>query len=256
MVSLFLLILVASLMVVAIVIILYLVEKVRNYASFWFIIFLLVMMISMFVSASIYLNSPSSLSLALAFLTNSIVMVAFLVPFFIKARELTLRRYNGKNDCLISALAVLNEVIMGYTFELAQYGKYIFSNPLSYFTLSINNYWFYYSMMAEMFTLYLIYYLRGVKREVLTQIFPIVGITASPPILLDDKVWFYSSLLMSLGFCALGFRSRLNYLYVAMAIALLTTFFTPVIYELVLLYSMYTYYTIVFSVARNIISGK
>lgn len=256
MVSLFLLILVASLMVVAIVIILYLVEKVRNYAGFWFIIFLLVMMISMFVSASIYLNSPSSLSLALAFLTNSIVMVAFLVPFFIKARELALRRYNGKNDCLISALAVLNEVIMGYTFELAQYGKSIFSNPLSYFTLSINNYWFYYSMMAEMFTLYLIYYLRGVKREVLTQIFPIVGITASPPILLDNKVWFYSSLLMSLGFCALGFRSRLNYLYVAMAIALLTTFFTPVIYELVLLYSMYTYYTIVFSVARNIISGK
>jgi hypothetical protein len=243
-------------MVVAIVIILYLVEKVRNYAGFWFIIFLLVMMISMFVSASIYLNSPSSLSLALAFLTNSIVMVAFLVPFFIKARELALRRYNGKNDSLISALAVLNEVIMGYTFELAQYGKSIFSNPLSYFTLSINNYWFYYSMMAEMFTLYLIYYLRGVKREVLTQIFPIVGITASPPILLDDKVWFYSSLLMSLGFCALGFRSRLNYLYVAMAIALLTTFFTPVIYELVLLYSMYTYYTIVFSVARNIISGK
>jgi len=256
MVSLFLLILVASLMAVAIVIILYLVEKVRNYAGFWFIIFLLVMMISMFVSASIYLNSPSSLSLALAFLTNSIVMVAFLVPFFIKARELALRRYNGKNDCLISALAVLNEVIMGYTFELAQYGKSIFSNPLSYFTLSINNYWFYYSMMAEMFTLYLIYYLRGVKREVLTQIFPIVGITASPPILLDNKVWFYSSLLMSLGFCALGFRSRLNYLYVAMAIALLTTFFTPVIYELVLLYSMYTYYTIVFSVARNIISGK
>jgi hypothetical protein len=243
-------------MVVAIVIILYLVEKVRNYAGFWFIIFLLVMMISMFVSASIYLNSPSSLSLALAFLTNSIVMVAFLVPFFIKARGLALRRYNGKNDSLISALAVLNEVIMGYTFELAQYGKSIFSNPLSYFTLSINNYWFYYSMMAEMFTLYLIYYLRGVKREVLTQIFPIVGITASPPILLDNKVWFYSSLLMSLGFCALGFRSRLNYLYVAMAIALLTTFFTPVIYELVLLYSMYTYYTIVFSVARNIISGK
>jgi hypothetical protein len=243
-------------MVVAIVIILYLVEKVRNYAGFWFIIFLLVMMISMFVSASIYLNSPSSLSLALAFLTNSIVMVAFLVPFFIKARELALRRYNGKNDSLTSALAVLNEVIMGYTFELAQYGKSIFSDPLSYFTLSINNYWFYYSMMAEMFTLYLIYYLRGVKREVLTQIFPIVGITASPPILLDDKVWFYSSLLMSLGFCALGFRSRLNYLYVAMAIALLTTFFTPVIYELVLLYSMYTYYTIVFSVARNIISGK
>jgi hypothetical protein len=243
-------------MVVAIVIILYLVEKVRNYAGFWFIIFLLVMMISMFVSASIYLNSPSSLSLALAFLTNSIVMVAFLVPFFIKARGLALRRYNGKNDRLISALAVLNEVIMGYTFELAQYGNSIFSNPLSYFTLSINNYWFYYSMMAEMFTLYLIYYLRGVKREVLTQIFPIVGITASPPILLDDKVWFYSSLLMSLGFCALGFRSRLNYLYVAMAIALLTTFFTPVIYELVLLYSMYTYYTIVFSVARNIISGK
>ncbi len=256
MVSLFLLILVASLMVVAIVIILYLVEKVRNYASFWFIIFLLVMMISMFVSASIYLNSPSSLSLALAFLTNSIVMVAFLVPFFIKAKELALRRYNGKNDSLTSALAVLNEVIMGYTFELAQYGKSIFSSPLSYFTLSINNYWFYYSMMAEMFTLYLIYYLRGVKREVLTQIFPIVGITASPPILLDDKVWFYSSLLMSLGFCALGFRSRLNYLYVAMAIALLTTFFTPVIYELILLYSMYTYYTIVFSVARNIISGK
>jgi len=243
-------------MVVAIVIILYLVEKVRNYAGFWFIIFLLVMMISMFVSASIYLNSPSSLSLALAFLTSSIVMVAFLVPFFIKARELALRRYNGKNDSLTSALAVLNEVIMGYTFELAQYGKSIFSDPLSYFTLSINNYWFYYSMMAEMFTLYLIYYLRGVKREVLTQIFPIVGITASPPILLDDKVWFYSSLLMSLGFCALGFRSRLNYLYVAMAIALLTTFFTPVIYELVLLYSMYTYYTIVFSVARNIISGK
>jgi hypothetical protein len=243
-------------MVVAIVIILYLVEKVRNYASFWFIIFLLVMMISMFVSASIYLNSPSSLSLALAFLTNSIVMVAFLVPFFIKAKELALRRYNGKNDSLTSALAVLNEVIMGYTFELAQYGKSIFSSPLSYFTLSINNYWFYYSMMAEMFTLYLIYYLRGVKREVLTQIFPIVGITASPPILLDDKVWFYSSLLMSLGFCALGFRSRLNYLYVAMAIALLTTFFTPVIYELILLYSMYTYYTIVFSVARNIISGK
>jgi hypothetical protein len=243
-------------MVVAIVIILYLVEKVRNYAGFWFIIFLLVMMISMFVSASIYLNSPSSLSLALAFLTNSIVMVAFLVPFFIKAKELALRRYNGKNDSLTSALAVLNEVIMGYTFELAQYGKSIFSSPLSYFTLSINNYWFYYSMMAEMFTLYLIYYLRGVKREVLTQIFPIVGITASPPILLDNKVWFYSSLLMSLGFCALGFRSRLNYLYVAMAIALLTTFFTPVIYELVLLYSMYTYYTIVFSVARNIISGK
>lgn len=256
MVSLFLLILVASLMVVAIVIILYLVEKVRNYAGFWFIIFLLVMMISMFVSASIYLNSPSSFSLASAFLTNSIVMVAFLVPFFIKARGLALRRYNGKNDCLISALAVLNEVIMGYTFELAQYGKSIFSNPLSYFTLSINNYWFYYSMMAEMFTLYLIYYLRGVKREVLTQIFPIVGITVSPPILLDNNVWFYSSLLMSLGFCALGFRSRLNYLYVAMAIALLTTFFTPVIYELVLLYLMYTYYTIVFSVARNIISGK
>ena len=256
MASLFLLSLIASAMVVAIVTILYLVEKVKSYAGFWFIIFLLVMMISMFVSASIYLYSPSSVSLALAFLTNSVIMIAFLVPFFIKAKELAMKRYNGRDDGYISVLAVLNEVIMGYTFELAQYGKSVFSTPFSYFTLSVNNYWFYYPMMAEMFALFLIYYLRGVKQEVLTQLLPIVGITAFPPILLNDKTWFYSSLILSLGFCALGFKSRLSYLYIAMAVALLTTFFTPVVYELVLLYSMYTYYTTVFSVTRNTISGK
>jgi len=243
-------------MVVAIVVTLYLVERVRNYAGFWFMTFLLLMMISMFVSASIYLNSPSNVSLALAFLTNSIVMIAFLTPFLLKIKDLASRSYNGKDDGLISALAILNEEMMGYTFELAQYGKSAFSNPLSYFTLSINNYWFYYPMMAEMFALFLIHYLKGVRREALSQLFPIIGITAFPPILLDNRTWFYSSLLVSLGFCALGFRSRLHYLYIAVAVALLTTFFTPVIYELTLLYSMHIYYTTVFSVARNATPGK
>jgi len=122
-------------MVVAIVVILYLVERVRNYAGFWFMTFLLLMMISMFVGASIYLNSPSNVSLALAFLTNSIVMIAFLTPFLLKIKDLASRSYNGKDDGLISALAILNEVTMGYTFELAQYGKSVFSNPLSFHTI-------------------------------------------------------------------------------------------------------------------------
>ena len=235
--------LIASVMVVVIVAILYLSEKVKNYAGLFLVYFLLGMMISMFASAVYYLYNPSSLSLALAFLTNSIYMVLFLVPFFLNAKKLSLRVYSGGHELFISILAVINEFLMGYTFNLAYLGKSYFNNALNVFQYSVNSYWFFYPMMAEMLSIYIINYLKfNVARK---DLFPLIGITTFPPILLNDTYWVYSTMVISLGLCVIGLTSKdkvLKTVYLTLLFAIVSVILTPLLYEAVILIGMVSYY--------------
>lgn len=235
---------IASVMVVVIVAILYMSERVKNYAGLYLVYFLLGMMAIMFLSAIYYLYYPSSLSLALAFLTNSIYMVSLLVPFFLIAKKLASKEYRGGHEIYISVLAVINEFLMGYTFNLAYLGRTYFENTLDVFNYSVNSFWFFYPMMAEMLSLYIINYIRN--GNVRKDLFPLIGIATFPPILLAVPYWVYSTIAITLGLCLIGlFNSKemgLRIVYLILVIGTLLTFFTPYLYELAILSGMVLYY--------------
>jgi hypothetical protein len=69
-------------MVIIIVLILYYIEKIKTYVGVFFIYFSLVMMITMFIGASVYLISPSTLWLAIAFGINTFTMIPLIVYFY------------------------------------------------------------------------------------------------------------------------------------------------------------------------------
>ncbi|AOL16787.1 hypothetical protein BFU36_08800 [Sulfolobus sp. A20] len=236
--------LVASLMVAIIVIILYYMEKIKTYIGVFFIYFSLAMMLTMFIGASIYLFSPSSTSLAIAFGVNMAIMISALAYFFIIAEEIAKIRFNGQRIHVVffSILVVINEILMGTTFGLAEFGSVRFSTPYDAFYNSVNSYWFFYPMMAEMLAFYLIHYLRGLTFR---EIFPLIGVAAFPPTAFNYTDWFYSAVVLSLGFSALGILSSkrlLRYIYSALALTILLTLINPIPYDALIITSMIIYY--------------
>ncbi|BCU70340.1 hypothetical protein [Stygiolobus caldivivus] len=235
---------IASVMVIGIVLILYLFERIKNYAGLFLVYFLLGMMISMFLSAIYYLYYPSSISIAIAFLTNSIYMVSLLVPFFLNAKRLASKEYNGGHEIYVSTLAVVNEFLMGYAFNLAYLGKNYFENGIDIFNYSIDSYWFFYPMMAEMLSLYIINYMKN--ESVRRDLFPLIGIATFPPILLNETYWIYSTVIISLGLCFIGVISSkdktIKIVYLALAIGTVLTFYTSLLYEVLILVGMVMYY--------------
>ncbi|MEM0305325.1 MAG: hypothetical protein QW685_10035 [Saccharolobus sp.] len=247
MVNLLILSLIASLMVAIIVLILYYIEKIRTYVGVFFIYFSLIMMITMFLGASIYLYSPSNLTLAIAFAINMSIMIVLIVYFFIIAKKLIHKPFNGEKPHVVvfSFLVVLNEILMGSTFGIAQFGSEYFSTPYNAFYYSINSYWFFYPMMAEMLAFYIIHYIRGLQYK---ELLPLIGIAAFPPTVFNYPNWFYSALIFSLIFSVLGVLSSRKYIYLALAITILLNFVNAIPYDILIIASMTWYYSQILSI--------
>ncbi|WP_238842131.1 hypothetical protein [Sulfolobus sp. E11-6] len=151
----------ASIMALAIATILYSVAIVSTKIGTFFLYFSLTMMLTMLIGASIYLFSPSNETFGIAFGINMASMILLLGYFFAVAENLAERmNFNGYHFYTLSALAVINEVLMGLTFGLAQFGAKPFSTIILGLYNSLNSYWFFYPMMAEMLSLYLIAYIK------------------------------------------------------------------------------------------------
>lgn len=243
----------ASVMVAFIVLILYYIEKIKTYIGVFFIYFGLLMMLTMFIGAVIYLYSPSNTSLAIAFGVNMAIMVSVLAYFFIVAEKIASQRFNGEKKHILSfaILVVLNEILMGTTFSLAQFGLKYFLTLYDAFNTSINSVWFFYPMMAEMLAIYLIHYLKGFYFK---ELFPLIGIATFPPTVFNFTDWVYSSLVLSLGFSLLGVLTAKNiwrYIYIVLAIGTITTLLNPVPYDLIIIFSMILYYRYVLSATQT-----
>ncbi|MEM0071937.1 MAG: hypothetical protein QXR86_01000 [Metallosphaera sp.] len=237
-----LLIFLASLMVVIIVVILYYVFKVRTKLGLFFLYFGFFMMSLMLIGASVYLFNPSQTNLGIAVGLNMTSMVLLLAYFFAVAEKLTenvnLKWYHLYS---LSSLVVFNEALMGLTFGLAQFGKEPFLTPVSAMYNSLNSVWFFYPMMVEMLTLYLILLKRGNNLS----LFPFIGVAAFPPVIFQDLIiWRYFSLLASLGFSILGltFKGTWRYIYLLTTVGSISTLFTPWIYDVAILVGMIAYY--------------
>lgn len=250
MISLALLIGIASLMVAVIVFILYYIENIKSMIGLYFSYFGLVMMLSMFIGAIIYLYNPSNITLAIAFAENMVIMISFLAYFFIIAEELVKQpiRNLRYHIYVLSTLAVLNEILMGSTFVLAQFGKSLFSSVYSSFYSSVNSYWFFYPMMVEMLSLYLIQYIRGVN---LKSLLPLIGVTSFPPTAFNIREWFLFGVVMTMAVSALGIvssgRNLWRYIYSIILLATLGTFINPIPYDICVIIAMILYYSTIFS---------
>ena len=149
--------------------------RVRGSLMIPFVVFLLVMMLSMVVSAVVYLYSPSINMLIGLVVANMLVMGAGALPFvFVMFRALLADSEAGQGgdgdpsapppagagfphrDALVEGtvigLALLNEFFMGWAFELASSGPLSLGNgtPVAVFSSVVGSYWFLFTMSLEM----------------------------------------------------------------------------------------------------------
>ncbi|NON61925.1 hypothetical protein, partial [Acidianus sp. RZ1] len=229
--------------------ILYYITKIRTYIGLFFSYFALLMMLTMFLGASIYLYSPSNVSLAVAFAVNMGVMITVLAYFFAIAENISERKLHVSSIHVysISLLAVLNEVLMGSTFGLAQFGSRLFSTPYNAFYYSINSYWFFLPMMSEMIGFYVIHYLRGLQYPYLL---PLVGVTAFPPTAFNVSNWFPFAVIMTLGISAYGVffskRRDWKYVYLSLIVTGVILIINALPYDLNVVIAMTLYYSSIF----------
>jgi hypothetical protein len=241
----------SSLMVAVIVVLLYYVYRVITKLGVFFLYFSFVMMAFMLVGASVYLYSPSETSLGVAVGVNMASMILLLAYFFAVAErlteEFTMREVHYYS---LAGLVVLNEGLMGLTFGLAQFGRTPFSDLALALYNSLNSYWFFYPMMAEMLSLYFILLSR---RRAPLELFPLIGITAFPPTIFTGLlIWRYTALVMGLGMSALGltFKSRLRLLYIVTILGVITTVYTPWLFDTSIIAGMVLYYVVSFKAER------
>jgi hypothetical protein len=252
MVGLALLIPFAAAMVVAIVVVLAYTSRVRTEVGLFFLYFAFIMMITMLVGASVYFLSPGQATLGVAVGINMGAMVVALTYFFSTAESLT-KKVNMNRLIMgsIAALVVLNEGLMGTTFGLAQFGSGGFLTPLQGFLSSINSYWFFYPMMAEMLSLYLILDRRGVK---LGAAYALVGATAFPPTAFDLPQWRLITPVLSLGASILGLlgsKRTWRWIYVGVAGTSILTYLNPLPYDVMLPIAMGYFYLYALSSEAN-----
>ena len=149
--------------------------RVRGSLMIPFVVFLLVMMLSMVVSAVVYLYSPSINMLIGLVVANMLVMGGGALPFvFVIFRALLSDSGGGQGgdgnpsapppagtgfphrDALVEGtvigLALMNEFFMGWAFELASSGPLSLGNgtPVAVFSSVVGSYWFLFTMSLEM----------------------------------------------------------------------------------------------------------
>ena len=131
------------------------------------VIFLLVMMASMFVSAVIYLYVPTLVTafelVALNMVSMSVGLIPILAALFKGDRPLDETRKDSTVSTrsivyvAIIALAVLSEAFMGWTFAILSGASSTSQDILSAIVSSMGTYWFIFTMASEMaVTLYLV----------------------------------------------------------------------------------------------------
>jgi hypothetical protein len=239
-------------MVAVILLILFYIVRIRTYVGMFFAYFGLAMMLTMFVGASVYLYSPSNTSLAVAFGVNMAVMLGLLTYFFAIAEDMQKKKltHTSLNTMSVSLLLVTNEVFMSTAFGLAQFGPKLFSSPYGSFYYTVNSYWFFYPMMAEMLGFYLIHYLKG---EQFPQLLPLVGVTSFPPTAFNTQGWFPFAVAVSLGASGYGFaysfkgRGLWTYIYASLLITTALLLVTPIPYDVDIVVTMVLYYYAILS---------
>ncbi|BDC17668.1 hypothetical protein HS5_05580 [Acidianus sp. HS-5] len=217
-------------MIIAIVGILYFVENVmRNYVHLFFVYFALLMMALMLLGASIYLYSPSSLTLGVAVGINMVFMIVILGYFFAIADEISEKKtpISDFHKYFIALLLVINEALMGTTFTLAQVGKSIFISPLEDISSSLNSVWFFYPMMVEMLSVFMFAYTTNYDSgKLLISLIPLIGITSFPPLLFDLNIWKLSSIFIDIALGVLGIMTSeksWKYAYLFIILSVITT---------------------------------
>lgn len=217
--------------------------KIKTYVGLFFSFFVLIMMITMFLGALIYLFSPTNISLAEAIIINNASMLILLVYLFLNGKKLAKSSsFSSSHIITLSVLTVLNEILMGATFSLADFGIKFFSSLYTSVLTTLNSYWFFYPMMIEMLSLYLVDYL---KRNAKKELFPLIGITTFPPTVFNFSQWIYSSIVISFVLSLLGIINSKNvwrYVYLITAISILTTLLLPIIFDIVIVIDMVLYY--------------
>jgi len=210
--------------------------KIKTWIGLFFAFFVLIMMITMFIGAIAYLLSPSNISLAEAIIVNNASMLILLVYLFMNAKKLASNKDFSKIHIFsLSILTVLNEILMGGAFSLAYFG-------IKYFLTSLNSYWFFYPMMAEMLALYLIDYLKSRANK---ELFALIGITTFPPTILNFSQWIYSSIFIDVILSLIGIinsRGLWRYLYIITAISVVSTLFIPTFFDIIIIIDMILYY--------------
>jgi polyferredoxin len=149
--------------------------KVRGSLMVPFVIFVLVMMLSMLASAVVYFSGPSLSLLITLVVANMLVMGAGALPFvFVMFRTLLAEEDAGPEEVkvaepmpgsgitsaigrssilgLVIALVLLNEFFMGWAFLLASGGSQALAltDAVAIFSTVIGSYWFLFTMSLEM----------------------------------------------------------------------------------------------------------
>lgn len=257
MVSLLLLVFLASIMVVAIIGVIYYIEnKLNTYIHLFFSYFILIMMALMLVGAIIYLSSPSNVTLGIAVAINMISMIVILAFFFSVAENLSKQiTLSSKILYSLASLLVLNEALMGTTFSLAEFGKSYFFSITEDMAISLNSIWFFYPMMIEMlFTLVIGIVNFNQIGDYVYYVIPLIGIAAFPPTVLNFNVWIYSALAIDIFLAIYGImKSKLIWkiLYAILIITLIPILFNiNIFFGLGIAISMVYFYRSLFMEAR------
>ncbi len=161
-------------------------SKMRERVGFSFVIFVLSMMASMIGSLAIYVDSPGVVSVEYAAALNFTVMMAgigaiiysFITPRSGSTQEAHAVSPRGSRTVsayrlTVISLVLLNEVLMGWAFSMIsdplfpRVGLSSSTSIISLLDLSVNSYWFTFTMAAEM-VVSLVYFRRQLPAEMKT----------------------------------------------------------------------------------------
>ncbi len=258
MVSLITLVIIASLMILAIIGAVYFVErKMQTYTHVFIVEFFMLMMATMFIGAMIYLYNPSTFSLGIGVGINMVSMIIALAAFFSVAENLSRPIRDRKIVPLISISIVIDEILMGSTFQIAESGKFL--SLIQGIDSSLNSVWFFYPMMIEMLFLFLINLNKFSGTKLPLNLFPVIVVTALPPTLIHIPLWEYYSALIDIAVLGYGtFISSMSwkFFYTMMGLGVMLTFITGIPFGVSLSASMMYYYYSIFSSIKKGTSEK
>jgi len=161
------------------------------YTQLFVILFVLTMMVSMFLGASVYLFYPSSLSLSAILGENMFVMVLGLIYVFENLQRPAKTVSGVWWRFALAILIVLNEFLMGFVFNTAQNGASILKLGSDFLKSlvndSVNNYWFFLPLAAELVSV------KKITKR-LFYVFLAASMAFSPTIL-TSKLWHEASMI-------------------------------------------------------------
>lgn len=189
---------IASLMVIYIVYSIKWFDEVKNALKYSINLFVLAMMGSMFVGATIYYIYPSFESFWIAIGFNQMIMWIAAIPILSSLiggeRDSIVKR---KNVAALIFLIFVNEFFMGWTFGLltnpSLYSlELMLSSPITLFANVITSYWFIFPMGAEMIlTTFLLR--KDTFKEFLTVVIFQSAIMIFTPTAIESEIWMYYS---------------------------------------------------------------